>query len=160
LIAASIVLNKHNERDALSNQIEKAHGLTLPPTARNLQIIYGDGFFWHRLFNLDRGVLSLFELDEKDVPQLIDQLNLVSRSAPVSPGFGDPCVNGWNVWAVNSPTFVPGNNGYSHIRKTWSGNAEPIEMLSCNSPKGASWLHLEMWRVDGHYLIKMYSDWN
>src|SRR6266567_4873798 len=132
-----------------SEKIERAHGLKLPTSAHNCQHIGGGGF-------LDRGALSLFEMDRNDVQKFVMQLNVRSRRKPERLG-GDPCVNGWNVWPKGSATFVPGNEEFAKLKRTWTGEAEPIEMLSCKSPKG-DWLHVEVWSVGDHALVKLYTD--
>lgn len=133
-------------------RVEKAHGIKLPASARNYQHISVGGYF-------DRGELSVFELDEKDVSALVSTLSIKTRSAPVQPGVGDPRRNGWNVWPTGSPTFVPGNKSFNRLKRTWEGPATPVEMLSCDSPVG-DWLHVEIWSVGDHALLKIYTDWN
>jgi hypothetical protein len=133
-------------------KVEKAHGLKLPASARNCQQISVGRI-------LDHGVLSLFELDRGDVQQFVGQLKVGARHGPERIGVGDPCVNGWNVWPKNSTTFVPGNEEFAGLKRTWAEEAEPIEMLSCRSPKG-DWLHVELWNVGKVALIKLYTDWN
>lgn len=133
-------------------KVEQAHSLQLPVSARDLQQKRMGGI-------ADRGILSLFEIDQDDVQQFVAQLEIRSRNLPAKTGYGNPCVNGWNVWPTNSPTFVPGNKEFEGLKPTWTGQATPIEMLSCRSPKG-DWLHVEIWSVDEHALIKLYTDWN
>ncbi|HEY5911436.1 MAG TPA: hypothetical protein VJA21_12620 [Verrucomicrobiae bacterium] len=132
--------------------VEKAHGLTLPADACNFQQRHIGGIF-------DKGVLSLFEASTKDVQPFIAQLSIRSRTSPAKKGIGDPRVNGWNVWPTNSPTFVPGNDELAGLKPTWTGEATPIEMLSCGSPKG-DWLHVEIWSVGNRVVVKLYTDWN
>jgi hypothetical protein len=132
--------------------VEEAHGLKLPSSARKFQQRRAGGF-------LDHGILSLFELDKSEVQQFVAQLKIKSRASPTTAGPGNPCVNGWNVWPKYSPTFVPGNEELAGMKTTWSGQATPTEMLSCHSPKG-DWLHVEIWSVEDHSLIKVYTDWN
>lgn len=132
--------------------VERCHGLRLPVSVRNCQ--------QRRITGLaDHGVLSLFELDRKDVQTFVAQLTIKSRYSPTMTGAGDPCLNGWNVWPENTPTFVPGNTELQGLKRTWVNEAKPIEMLSCSSPKG-DWLHVEIWSVGDHALIKLYTDWN
>jgi len=100
----------------------------------------------------------MFEISAADLPTFVSQLKINSRTAPVVTA-GDPCINGWNVWPQNSRTFVPGNAAFSHLRKTWTGDAKPVEMLSCASPAG-DWLHVEIWTVGQTNVIKVYTDWN
>jgi hypothetical protein len=134
--------------------VERCHGIKLPTSARNIQhkTSGGRGF-------LDRGALSLFEVDQEDVQSLVAQLSIKSRNPPARGGLGDPRQNGWNVWPERSATFVPGNTAFGGLRTTWQGVATPIEMLSCNSSKG-DWLHVEIWSVERHTLVKIYTDWN
>lgn len=132
--------------------VEDAHGVELPQSARNCQQRRVGGFF-------DHGILSLFEIDQDDVRKLVARLKIRSRNAPVKTGAGDPCVNGWNVWPHNTATFVPGNKELEGLKATWTNEAKPIEMLSCSSPKG-DWLHVEIWSVGDHAVIKLYTDWN
>ena len=101
----------------------------------------------------------MFEIDQADVQRFIDQLNISSRTLPATAGPGDPCINGWNVWPKNAPTFVPGNAEFDGLKRTWNGEAKPVEMLSCKPAKG-DWLHVEIWSVNSHALIKLYTDWN
>lgn len=135
-----------------AKDVQQAHGLKIPSSARNFQQVRVGGSW-------DHGVLSLFEVDQSGVEEFLSQLQVKSRSSPVKLGVGDPCVNGYNVWPTNSPTFVPGNEELDVLKPTWTGEAEPIEMLSCSSPKG-DWLHVEIWSVGNHSLVKLYTDWN
>jgi hypothetical protein len=132
--------------------VEQAHGLKLPESARNCQQRCIGYLF-------DHGILSLVEIDDRELPEVLAQLNIRSRNPPAKQGFGNPCVNGWNVWPANSTTFVPGNRGLGGMKHTWAGPATPVEMLSCSSAKG-DWLHVEIWSVAGHKLLKLYTDWN
>ena len=106
---------------------------------------------------VDRGIVSLFEIDRPEVQGFVNQLKIKSKSGPAIVGPGNPCINGYNVWPRNSPTAVAGNIG--KLRRTWRDAAVPIEMLSCASPKG-DWLHVEIWSLGDHALIKVYTDWN
>jgi len=108
---------------------------------------------------IDHGVLSLFEIDKRDLDPFLRQLKVNWRSTPAKTGPGDPCLNGWNVWPKGSRTFVPGNSELQGLRSTWSGPATPVEMLSCKGSKG-DWLHVEIWSIGDHPLIKLYTDWN
>jgi hypothetical protein len=132
--------------------VENAHGVSLPGSVRNCQQKKHGGF-------LDHGIVTLFELDPSEVQQFVAQLRINSRHLPAKTGIGNPCVNGWNVWPPQSDTFVPGSRELEGLRATWSGEATPIEMLSCDSPKG-DWLHVEIWRVNNGALIKLYTNWN
>lgn len=134
------------------SSVEGSHGLTLPQSVRNCQQRRIRGF-------TDHGVLSLFELDQKDVQRFVAQLTIKSRHPPAKTGAGDPCLNGWNVWPENTATFVPANKELGGLKRTWVNDTKPIEMLSCSSPKG-DWLHVETWSVGDHALIKLYTDWN
>lgn len=130
--------------------VEGAHGVELPHSAKNLQ-----QQSWGLL--MDRAKASIFEIDQADVQQFISQLRVRSRMGPAKTGPGNPCLNGSNVWPLNAPTYVPGN--FDAFKRTWTGEAIPIEMLSCDSPKG-DWLHVEIWSVGNHGLIKLCTDWN
>ena len=143
----------HSKAGLVSGKrVEDAHGLKLPASARNFQQRRVG-----RLF--DHGILSLFEMDENEVQQFVVQLKIKSRSPPAKAGVGNPCLNGWNVWPENSATFVPGNEALEGLKATWTGEARPVEMLSCGAPKG-DWLHVEIWSVGEQALIKVYTDWN
>ncbi len=135
-----------------NSSVESAQGLKLPPSARNCQERRVGRF-------VDHGILSLFELDQTEVQKFVAQLKIKSRNPPAKTGTGDPCLNGWNVWPENAATFVPGNKELGGLKRTWTTEATPIEMLSCSSPKG-DWLHVEIWSVGDHALIKLYTDWN
>ncbi len=101
----------------------------------------------------------MFRMSTNDLPSFIAQLHASSRRAPVCAS-GDPTVNGYNVWPEGSPTFVPGNEQYGGFKRTWQGDAAPVEMLSCASLTG-DWLHVELWRLESEeILVKMYTDWN
>jgi len=132
--------------------VESAHGLNLPESARKFQQRRTGGL-------LDHGILSVFEMNQSDLQQFVSQLKVKSRSSPVKPGPGNPCINGWNVWPEKSATFVPGNRELEGIKPTWKGETTPVEMLSCSSPKG-DWLHVEIWSVGDQAAIKVYTDWN
>jgi hypothetical protein len=130
---------------------ESKHGIELPISATNVQCRASRGF-------LDQGVATLFEMTATDLASFVSRLRINSRSTPAKSS-GDPTVNGYNVWPSGSSTFVPSNERYGGWRRTWHGEAVPIEMLSCSSPKG-DWLHVELWRLqDGRMLVKMYTDW-
>ena len=135
------------------NTIEQAHGVTVPPSATNFQ---------QRQLGialLDHGILSLFELSTADTEIFLKQLNVKAKHSSIST-VGDPLEAGWNVWPPNAETFVPGNTSLSAgLKQTWSGRAEPIQMFSCQPPKG-DWLHVEIWAIPNGRLIKMYTDWN
>ena len=141
-------------RDSLvtRDSVERAHGLKLPRSARDFQLRQWGGL-------LDKGILSVFEIDKNDVSIFTGQLAIKSRNFPAKRGPGDPTVNGWNVWPDNSDTFVHAHSSLTGIKRTWSGEAVPIEMLSCSSPKG-DWLHVEIWFTDAEVIVKMYTDWN
>jgi hypothetical protein len=132
--------------------VERAHGLKLPANARDFQQRQSGNF-------LDKGIVSLFEIDKGLVPVFTQQLTIKSRNSPVRTGPGDPTVNGWNVWPHNTATFIPGNLSLTGLKRTWSGEAVPAEMLSCASPKG-DWLHVEIWLTETEAIIKLYTDWN
>ena len=135
-----------------AERVAGAHGIVLPASARDFQ--------QRRLgWFLDHGVLSMFELESNDVARIIAQVKVNARNPPAKTGPANPCVNGQNVWPENAPTFVPGNRELDGLAPTWSGEATPIEMLSCRAGKGDC-LHLEVWSVEGHSLIKLYTDWN
>jgi hypothetical protein len=136
----------------IKSDIEKAHGLVLPNSARNFQQLEIHGF-------TDRGILSMFEIAKEDISHFESQLNVDSSNGPTSVSIANPCANGWNVWPTNSATFVPGNSVLDGLKQTWTGGAKPIKMLSCRSSKG-DWLHVEFWNVGDHALVKVYTDWN
>lgn len=138
------------------SRAEREHGLSLPDSAQEIQ---NRGDAW-KVF-LDRGMVTLFQLPEADLPDFLSQLSVESGSNPAIPS-GDPLVNGWNVWPQGSSTFVPGNSDYGGLRKTWAGSAKPLRMLSCESLMG-DWLHVEVWELGGanaEALVKLYTDWN
>ena len=130
--------------------VENAHGLKLPKSASNLQ---------QRSFGAlaDRGIASFVEIDRPDVEEFVSQLKVRSKHKPAKPGPGDPRINGYNVWPERTPTFVPGNIG--KMNRTWRTSPSPVELLSCDSPKG-DWLHVEIWSVGNRALVKLYTDWN
>ena len=105
----------------------------------------------------DRGILSFVELDTIELKGFVSSLKINARSRPTNSSAADPTVNGFNVWPKNSTTFVPGNVGKS--KRTWAGEATPVEMLSCASQKG-DWLHVEIWAIGEETLVKLYTDWN
>jgi len=134
---------------------ETGHGLSLPSSAQHIQSV-GDA--WRGF--LDRGAVTLFEMDSGELSTFLSQITVNSRSGPAKSGPGDPCVGGWNVWPVGSPTACPGNPEYSGFTSTWSGATIPLEMMSCESPVGDS-LHIEVWAVAPTGLvIKLCTDWN
>ena len=134
---------------------EHDHGIRLPKSARGIQC-RGDA--WRGF--LDRGAVTLFEMSNEDLESFLSQVRIRSRNRPAKVGDGDPCVGGWNVWPVGSPTACPGNPEYCGFRPTWRGSAVPIEMLSCHSPVG-DWLHVEVWALSPTGLVvKLCTDWN
>ena len=134
---------------------ESDHGMSLPSSARNIQC-RGDAW----IGVLDRGAVTMFEMDSGELSSFLAQVSINSRSAPAKAGPGDPCVGGWNVWPVGSPTACPGNPEYCGFTNTWEGTTVPAEMMSCSSPLGDS-LHIEVWDVAPTGLvIKLCTDWN
>jgi len=147
LVAGWLVFQSNVSR----RSIENTHGVKIPHSVRNIQQLR-DGWF------LDRGILSMFEIDENKVEEFVGQLRVKSRNKPTT-NAGDPRRNGWNVWPTNSATWVHGSRGLEGLKTTWHGEAKPIEMLSCESSMG-DWLHVEIWSVGDHALVKMYTNWN
>lgn len=134
---------------------EGIHGIHLPPSARNIQ---SRGDAWHSF--LDRGEATLFEMKSSDLAGFVSGLKITSRNFPARTTPADPTLNGWNVWPTTAKSFVPGNPQYGGFSHTWSGDAVPVEMLSCSSPTG-DWLHVEYWKLPGEtMLVKMFTDWN
>src|SRR5688572_22139634 len=115
----------------IRTKVERKHGIRLSRSAREIQY-RGDS----RLSLLDRGAASLFLMSTNDADSFLAQLTIKSRTGPAHVGPGDPTANGWNVWPEGSPTFVPANLKYGGFKRTWSGDAVPIEMLSCASTTG------------------------
>ncbi len=102
----------------------------------------------------------MFEMDAADLAGFVSTLHVTSRQKPVSQVSCDPLVNGWNVWPRGADSFIPGNPQYGGFERTWTGEAVPLEMLSCASPTG-DWLHVEFWKLEGGTLLaKVYTDWN
>ena len=102
----------------------------------------------------------MFRCMESDLPDFVSSLKIRARFSPVVDGTGDPCINGWNVWPRNAPTFVPGNKEFAGLQKTWKGSAVPVEMLSCDSSRG-DWMHLEIWKIPADDpVVKLYTDIN
>lgn len=134
---------------------ERLHGIHLPPSASEIQC-RGDAWHWAP----DRGEATLFEMKSPDLAGFVAGLKIRSRSLPVRTAPADPTLNGWNVWPDTAKSFVPGNRQYGGFSRTWTGDAIPVEMLSCASPTG-DWLHVEYWKLPGDsLLVKMYTDWN
>ena len=127
-------------------EVEKVHGLKLVPSARNCQQV-------HVSNRMNRGALTLFELDHSELAQFISQLKVNSRNWPAMSGPSDPRGNGEAVWPPGSYPALPAKTGTNGLQRTWSG-ASPIEILRCNSSTG-KWLHVEIWSVDDHTLIKL-----
>jgi hypothetical protein len=139
-------------RQSSKSEIERVHGVVLPESARSFQQ-GGSGS------GLDKGYVAVFECELKDLESWTTTLKIKTRSKPIVQS-GDPCVNGWNVWPTNAQTFVPGNDQFSGLKRTWKGDAIPLEMFSCNSPKG-DWLHVEIWKTSAtDMVVKLYTDWN
>ena len=133
---------------------ESDHKIVFPASAANFQNRGNSqiGF-------LDRGIATLLDIDRSDLDGFLSQLKIGERRKPAKEQ-GDPTVNGWNVWPHNARTFVPGNEVFSGFKKTWYVESVPIEMLSCQSPKG-DWLHVEIWSLsDTRVLLKIFTNWN
>lgn len=134
---------------------ERLHGILLPPSASGIQC-RGDAWHWAP----DRGETTLFEMKSADLAGFVGRLKVSSRNTPARTGPGDPTLNGWNVWPNTARSFVPGNRQYGGFSRTWTGDAVPVEMLSCASPTG-DWLHVEYWKLAGDsLLVKMHTSWN
>jgi hypothetical protein len=132
--------------------VERAHGVRLPESARRLQQIRVGGPH-------DYSILSMFTINETEVEPLLGSLRIIARTSPAKTGPGDPLVSGWNVWPEGSATFVPGSHEFENLRRTWKGAAIPRQMLSCASSKG-DWLHVEIWKVHDGVLIKLCTTWD
>ena len=149
-----VVWSKMPPADPL-RRAEKEHGFSLPASSKNIQC-RGDA--WPGF--LDRGASTLFEMDESELASFKSGLKITDHAFPAVAGPGDPLINGWNVWPTTAKSFVPGNAQYGGFKRTWSGDAVPVEMLSCTSPVG-DWLHVEFWKLPGKsLLVKMFTDWN
>ena len=136
--------------------VEKAHGIKVPASGRNFQ---QQSCGWPAV--LDRSIASVFELDKADLQVFITQLKIRSRNGPMKSGPENPCINGYGytIWPRKpGGTRIPGNIG--DFKQTWTGEGVPIEMLSCDSPRGGDWLHVEIWSVGDHALIKLCTNWN
>lgn len=129
------------------------HQLVFPTSAKNFQNA-GDS---QRGF-LDRGIVTVFEMDQGDLKEFLKQLEIDDRRKPLKKA-GDPTTNGWNVWPQDANSWVPANKVYDGLKKAWIGDAVPVEMLSCQSPVG-DWLHVEIWKLEETLLLKIYTDWN
>jgi hypothetical protein len=116
---------------ASKRSVERAHGLKLPASARNLQ---------HRKWGnfLDKTVFSLFEIDKKDLPAFIGQLKIKARDLPGKQGSADPRDNSWNVWPPGAVKHLRLDLSFAGLSRTWSGEAVPSEILICASPKGVT----------------------
>jgi hypothetical protein len=128
------------------------HGLKLVPSARNCQQV-------HVSSKMNRGSLTLFEIDHNELAQFISQLKVNSRNWPAAAGPNDPRGNGEVVWPPGACPALTAKAGSNGLQRTWNSGASPIEMLRCNSSTG-NWLHVEIWSVDDHTLIKLYTDGN
>jgi hypothetical protein len=136
---------------------EYEHGITLPASAAAIQC-RGDGWLRKSSFH-GGGATALFTMAPSDKEGFMSTLSVRARTAPAI-SHGDPLVNGWNVWPQGSPTFIPGNPPYGGFNQTWQGFAEPVEMISCQSPAGGQWLHVEFWNLEnGALLVKMGTMW-
>ena len=141
--------------DDLSARLERIHGIHLPATATSIQ---SRGDAWHGF--LDRGEATVFEMQSADLAAFVGQLKVNFRNPPARKGPADPTLNGWNVWPIGAKSFVPGNPQYGGFHRTWSGDAIPVEMLSCSSPTGDS-LHVKYWKLEGDTMVvKMFTNWN
>jgi hypothetical protein len=136
---------------------EYEHGIKLPASAVAIQC-RGDGWLRKSPFH-GGGATAMFEMDPADTAAFLAPLHVRSRTAPAL-ATGDPTVNGWNVWPQGAPTFIPGNRQFGGFHRSWSGEAVPVEMVSCDSPEGGWWLHLEFWKLEsGMTLVKMGTQW-
>ena len=64
-----------------------------------------------------------------------------------------PTMRPENCWWSFSPE-------YDRFRKTWDGQAKPIETLTCKSPVG-DFLSVQLWMLTTNVIIvNMYTDWN
>ena len=121
---------------------EREHSVRLPPSAHYIQC-RGDA--WRGF--LDRGAATMFEMSTNDITAFLAQLHIRSRAVSTQ-STGDPTVNDHNIWPKDSKTFVPTNAQYGGFRRTWRGEAVPLEVLSCSSSRGrlASRRTVEAWR--------------
>jgi hypothetical protein len=128
--------------------LEEAHGLKLVPSACNFQQARATSRSNH-------DVVSLFEMDQSEIPVFLGQFTVKSRSWPANSGPADPCVNPEKLWTPASGVAAAGKE-FGGLQRTWRGGASPIEMLVCDSVKGD--LQVEIWSVDDHTLIKLYTE--
>lgn len=158
LVATGLFVGKSIARSTGDSRerAEYEHGIKLPPSASAIQC-RGDGWLRTSPFH-GGGVTTMFEMDSAETEAFLAPLHVRSTTAPAL-ATGDPTVNGWNVWPQDAPTFIPGNPQYSGFHRTWTGEAVPVEMVSCDSPEGM-WLHLEFWKLEnGMTLVKMGTQW-
>jgi len=102
-------------------QVEREHGGNLPPSAHDIRC-NGDA----SRGALGRGAATIFEMSTNDFAAFVAQLHVNSRHGPAQ-GAGDPTVNGYNVWPQGSATLVPGNKQYGGSKRTWQGEAVPVQ---------------------------------
>jgi hypothetical protein len=132
---------------------ESAHGLVLPASAHNLQQ-KRCGFL------PDHEILTMFEADRSEIPQFLSQLQIHSRYEPVSGSACDPRLTPVRaVWPENAAFYVSGKQQLQGFRKTWTGNATPVERVATVKGKG-DWTCVEIWNVESHSLVRIYTKWH
>jgi hypothetical protein len=129
--------------------VEYAHGVDLPLSARNFQQ-RRDGLL-RRHFTA-----SLFEMDKSDLNLFTNQLVIETRRLPKRSGPANPLAQFSDTWPTNS-TFV--GIPTAGFRRTWHGEATPLEASTCKASKGY-WLHIEIWSVEDHTLIRLDTEFN
>ncbi len=129
---------------------EGEHGIRLPVSAMKIQC-RGDA--WHGF--LDRNAFTIFEMDRSDLPTFVGSLKVAKREVAVNKTPADPITV--NVLGEND--YFRGNA--EAFDKNWAADLVPVEKLSCDSPIGADWLHVEFWEISTtRLLVKVHSDWN
>ncbi|MEO5714025.1 MAG: hypothetical protein ABIT37_11110 [Luteolibacter sp.] len=149
VLAAVIVVWKMPSSDPRI-RVKAENGILLPASAAKIQC-RGDA--WHGF--LDRNAYTVFEMERGEQADFVASLKVTGRELPLSRIPADPI-------AVN----VRGENDYfksdaGSFEQTWAGDLAPLEMLSCQSPIAADWLHVEFWQIsETRLLVKIHSNWN
>ena len=149
LLIAVLVVSGYLFRPAA--RFQRDHGFVLPSSVQKIQRCQEGKL-------LDRGILSIFQIDSSDEEVLLSSLQIREKHEAVARE-GHFLEGGYRVWPKEAKTFVPGSFPMNEFQKTWSGTECPGTMYSCLSSTG-DWLHLEIWTCGPERWVKVYTDWN
>jgi hypothetical protein len=141
--------------------LSKDHGIHFSGLVENMETVSSPRSKVLFAISPDKGILTLFQTNEDGINSLKAALKPRADARPTSSTPShilDAYQN--EVWPRPQGTFIPGNFITKGLQQRWSQLCVPVEMLSCDSPIGGDWLHVEIWRSSANYVVVLYTDWN